>query len=106
MNAHVESFFRPTGANTSWTWDSGAWVGAFVAALVAATVASIALPGILVLPAVALGLFTASLLPVLAVRRSSALIRERARLFAAMLFAIGVGAAALSDLNAVATFLG
>lgn len=106
MHTVADAFSRPGTGQSPPSWEANGWLGAIAATLGFAVIALLILPGALVLPAMAVGLFLASVIPVVAARREPPARRERARLFAGMLFAFGILAAAFTDLDRVAALLG
>ena len=106
MNSLADTLSRPDARRATPTWETGAWLGTIATVMAAAMVAAWTLPGVLVLPALALALFAASVVPVVATWRGLAEHRERARLFAGMLFAFGALASVLADLDRAVSYLG
>ena len=82
------------------------WLSAIAMALAIAVVATASLPMILILPAVAVGLFGASFVSVLATRRSLPATNEKGWLLAGVLFVTGVVVSVAADLDAVVRHFG
>lgn len=106
MNTLAGIFTRPDVRRSPPSWEGGAWLGAVAIVLGFAVVAALALPGALVLPALTLALFTTSVVPAVMARRGAMAQGERAWLFAGMLFAFGILASVLTDLDRLAAYLG
>ena len=106
MNTRVATGFRPHTRPMPQSWDNGSWLGAVALALGITVLATTLLPGVLVAPAIALALFAASPLALLMAWRAPDARRENARLFAGMLFALGVLAALFADPVRLAAWLG
>ena len=105
MNSLTDILSRPDARRAALTWDTVAWLSAIATVVAAAALAIVTLPDVLVLPALALTLFAASLVPLAATRHSTADRREWARLLAGMLFAFGVLASVLADLDRAVSYL-
>lgn len=105
MNTWADAFSRPASLRSPLASDVYAWRGATAFALAITTLALLTVPGALVAPAIAVVLFLGSIVPVAATRNAAPARRDQARLFASMVFAIGILASVLTDLDRVVTYL-
>jgi hypothetical protein len=106
MNTRVDAFSRQFIRGSATQGDTGTWLAAIVCTLAVILVAAVSLPGALILPAVAAGLYAGAVGTVLATRRSEPSISEKGWLFAGILFVAGIVASAASDLDGMLAYFG
>ncbi len=106
MNSRAGTFSRhhiPVGSQTG---DGAVWLIGIAMALAITVVAALSLPSILILPAVAVGLYAASFVAVLATRRGQPDTSEKGWLLAGLLFVTGVVVSVASDLDGMVAYFG
>ncbi|GEM_PF-6611570 len=106
MNTRVDAFSRQLIHHGATQGDTGTWLAAIVCALAVTIVAAVSLPGALILPAIAAGLYAGAVGTMLATRRNAPSISEKGWLFAGILFVAGIVASAASDLDGMLAYFG
>lgn len=109
MNTLADAVTRPGSRHPVPKPDASLWLAAIATALAFAIVATLIVPAALILPTVAVALFLASIVPMTITRHGKSADtparRDNARLFAGMVFALGILASVFTDLDRVADYL-
>ncbi len=109
MNTLADAVSRPDSRHPVPKPEASLWIAAIATALAFAIIATLIVPEALILPTIAMALFLGSVVPMAIVRHGkwagTPVQQDNARLFAGMVFALGILASVFTDLDRVADYL-